>query len=249
MSVLRTLRAQVRRRLLISYRVDPVVAQSLIPAQFRPQIVDGSAVAGVCLIGLQSVRPGWVRPRVGFRTENVAHRIAVEWIENGKTRYGVYVVERHSSSLMPVVAGGRLFPGVQKRAHFDLDETESRFRVKMAAPGTRVSVDVRLGGPWTSTLFPTVESASAFYEQGSVGWSPRKDGTGSEALELTSREWAVEPAQVISLSSSFFDALPQGAASLDSVVVMRDIPFFWEAPRVKPDAKVLQSVLGSAPSR
>jgi hypothetical protein len=235
MSGFKTLRAQVRRRLLISYRVNPEVAQSLIPDQFRPQIVDGSAVAGVCMIGLQSVRPGWLRPRIGFRTENVAHRIAVEWDENGKTRSGVYIVERHSSSLVPVLAGGRLFPGVQKRARFDLDETESRFRVNMAAPGTRVAVDVQLGGPWTSTLFPTVEAASAFHEQGAVGWSPRRDGTGVEPLELTSKEWAVEPGQVISLKSSYFDALPDGAATLDSVVVMRDIPFFWDRPHIEPD--------------
>jgi hypothetical protein len=236
MTGFRTLRAQVRRRLLISYRVDPAVAQSLIPGEFRPQLVDGSAVAGVCMIALQSVRPGWLRPRVGFRTENVAHRIAVEWDEDGQTRSGVYIVERHSSSLVPVLAGGRLFPGVQKRAKFDLDESDSRFRVTMTAPGTRVSVDVQLGGPWTSTLFPTVEAASAFHEQGAVGWSPRRDGTGVEPLELTSRQWSVEPGQVMSLASSYFDALPVGAATLDSVVVMRDIPFFWDTPRIVPDS-------------
>lgn len=235
MSGFKTLRAQVRRRLLISYRVDPKVAQSLIPEQFRPQIVDGSAVAGVCMIGLQSVRPGWLRPRLGFRTENVAHRIAVEWDEDGKTRSGVYIVERHSSSLVPVLAGGRLFPGVQKRARFQLDETASRFRLGMSAPGMRVSVDVQLGGEWTSSLFPTVEAASAFHEQGAVGWSPRRDGVGVEPLELTSKEWAVEPGRVLSLQSSYFNALPDGAAVLDSVVVMRDLPFFWDTPHIVPD--------------
>ena len=166
MSGFKTLRAQVRRRLLISYRVNPEVAQTLIPEPFRPQIVDGSAVAGVCMIGLQSVRPGWIRPRLGFRTENVAHRIAVEWDEGGVTRSGVYIVERHSSSLLPVLGGGRLFPGVQKRARFKLDETASRFRVTMSAPGTHVAVDVELGGPWNSSLFPTVEDASSFHEHG-----------------------------------------------------------------------------------
>ncbi|MCU1471494.1 MAG: hypothetical protein JWQ39_2643 [Glaciihabitans sp.] len=246
MSGFKTLRAQVRRRLLISYRVDPAVAQSLIPEQFRPQIVDGSAVAGVCMIGLQSVRPGWLRPRVGFRTENVAHRIAVEWDENGKTRSGVYIVERHSSALLPVLAGGRLFPGVQKRARFELDETESRFRVSMSAPGTRVSVDVQLGGEWTSSLFPSVEAASAFHEQGAVGWSPRRNGLGVEPLELTSKEWVVEPGQVVSLRSSYFDALPDGAAVLDSVLIMRDLPFFWDTPDIEPDPAARMPVATSS---
>ena len=236
MSGFRTLRAQVRRRLLISYRVDPVVAQSLIPTQFRPQLVDGSAVAGVCMIGLQSVRPGWFRPKVGIATENVAHRVAVEWDENGETRTGVYIVERHSSSILPVIAGGRLFPGVQKRARFTLDETDSRFRVDMAAPGTSVSVDVRLSDDWNSSLFATPDDASKFFEGGAVGWSPKRDGSGVEPLELTSKAWEVEAGEVLSVQSSFFDALPDGAAVLDSVVVMRDLPFFWDTPTIRPDA-------------
>lgn len=235
MNGLATLRAQVRRRLLISYRVDPVTAQTLIPEPFRPQLVDGSAVAGVCMIGLESVRPGWMSPRVGISTENVAHRIAVEWDENGVTRNGVYIVERHSSSLIPVLAGGRLFPGVQKRARFTLNETLTRFEVKMSAPGIDVEVDVELGGGWSSTLFPTVEAASAFHEHGAIGWSPKRNGNGVEPLELTSKEWAVESGEVRSIHSSFFDSLPAGSAVLDSVVIMRDIPFFWETPKITPD--------------
>lgn len=235
MTGLTTLRAQVRRRLLVTYRVDPDVAQSLIPEPFRPQLVDGSAVAGVCMIGLHSIRPGWLRPHVGFRSENIAHRIAVEWSEYGETRTGVYILERHSSSILPVLVGGRLFPGVQKRGRVDLDESETRFRVQMSAPGTHVAVDVELGGAWTSTLFPTVDTASTFYEHGSVGWSPKRNGAGAEPLQLTSPDWKVEPAHAISVQSSFFDALPAGSAVLDSVVAMRDLPFFWDTPEVTPE--------------
>ncbi|GHF09892.1 hypothetical protein GCM10011600_08710 [Pseudolysinimonas yzui] len=232
MSALATLRAQVRRRLLITYRVDPDVAASLVPAPLRPQLVNGSAVAGVCMIGLSAVRPGWLRPRFGFRTENVAHRVAVEWDDEGGTRTGVYIVERHSSSLLPVLGGGRLFPGVQRRGRFDLDETKDRFRVRMTAPGIRVAVDVGVGGPWHSELFSSVEDASEFHRQGSVGWSPCAGGGGVEALELTSKEWAAETGVVHSVESSFFDSLPQGSAELDSALVMRDLPFFWDTPRI-----------------
>lgn len=232
---MKTLRAQVRRRLLISYRVDPTVAQALVPAPFRPQLVDGSAVAGICMIGLTSVRPGWLRTRLGFRTENVAHRIAVEWDEGGTTRQGVYILERHSSSLLPVVFGGRLFPGVQKRGRFVLDESAERFRMVMASRSVGVEVDVEAGGEWYSSLFPSVEAASRFHEQGSVGWSPKRDGRGAEPLELTSREWAVEPAHAVSVRSSWVDSLPTGAAELDSVVLMRDLPFFWDTPNLSPE--------------
>lgn len=33
--------------------------------------------------------------------------------------------------------------------------------------------------------FPTVEDASQFYRAGSIGWSPRRDGRGAEAVELS----------------------------------------------------------------
>lgn len=233
MSVLPTLRAQVRRRLLITYRVDPEVAASLVPFPFRPQLVNGSAVAGVCMIGLQAVRPGWLRFRLGFRTENVAHRVAVEWDEDGGTRSGVYIVERHSSSLLPVLGGGRLFPGVQRRGRFDLDEDSDRFRVRMTAPGIRVAVDVETGGGWQSELFATVDESSEFHRQGSVGWSPCVNGDGVEALELTSKEWAAEAGFVHSVESSFFESLPEGSAVLDSALVMRDLPFFWDTPHIE----------------
>lgn len=235
MSVLATLRAQVRRRLLITYRVDPAVAASMVPAPLRPQLVNGSAVAGVCMIGLTSVRPGWLRPRWGFRTENVAHRVAVEWDQDGGVRTGVFIVERHSSSLIPVLGGGRLFPGVQRRGRFTLDEVGDRFRVRMAAPGIRVAVDVEVGNEWTSGLFGSVEEASEFHRLGSVGWSPCVAGDGIEALELTSTEWTAEPGVVHAVESSFFESLPAGSAVLDSALVMRDLPFFWDTPRVEFD--------------
>jgi hypothetical protein len=239
MSGFNSLRAQLRRRLLVSYRVDAAIAQALIPDGFRPQLVDGSAVAGVCVIGLQAVRPGWIHRQIGFSTENVAHRVAVEWEEHGDIRTGVYIVERHSSSLLPVLAGGRLFPGVQRRGRFALDESDSRFRVRMTSRGTSVALDVELTPEWESSLFPSAEDASGFYRAGSVGWSPRRNGRGVEALELTSEQWSAEPGRVLSIESSFFDALPERAAVLDSVVVMRDLPLFWTLPRIVPEGQAL----------
>ena len=121
MRIIRDVRAQLRRRLLISYRVDPDVAVSLLPAGFRPRIVDGSAVAGVCVLGLESIRPGWSSGRWGLRSENAAHRIAVEWDGPDGVEQGVFIFERHSSAWHPVLFGGRLFPGVHRRARFRIE--------------------------------------------------------------------------------------------------------------------------------
>jgi len=146
----------MRRRLLLTYRVDPAVAGGIIPAPFRPQLVDGSAVGGVCLIALTELRPGWVRPRWGISTENAAHRFAVEWDEGGATHTGVYVIERHSSDIVPVVGGGRFFPGIQRRARFVIEETGARFRVGMEASDASVFADVEVTDGWECTLFPSV---------------------------------------------------------------------------------------------
>ncbi|WEK62184.1 MAG: DUF2071 domain-containing protein [Candidatus Microbacterium colombiense] len=224
------IRGRMRRRLLLTYRVDPAIAREILPAQFRPQLVDGSAVGGVCMIALADVRPGWFRPRLGVATENVAHRFAVEWDDGGEVRRGVYVTERHSSGLIPVIGGGRFFPGVQTRAQFDADETETRFRLRMTAPDATVAADVELTDDWDSSLFATEEDASAFYRAGAIGWSPGRGERGPEALELTAGRWAVRAGRVNEVSSSFFDALPSGSARLDSALVMRDIPVVWRRP-------------------
>jgi hypothetical protein len=224
------IRGRMRRRLLLTYRVDPTVARSVIPAPFRPQIVDGSAVGGVCLIALTELRPGWILPRIGVSAENAAHRFAVEWDEGEETRTGVYVMERHTSGVVPVIGGGRFFPGVQQRARFDVEESGSRFQVRMDAPGAHVEADIELTDEWESTLFSTIAEASQFYRAGAIGWSPRRDDRGAEALELTSTRWEVEAGRVREVSSSFFDRLPSGSAEIDSVLVMRDIPVIWQTP-------------------
>ncbi|GGD89688.1 DUF2071 domain-containing protein [Microbacterium murale] len=229
MTIVRGVQARLRRRLLLSYRLDADVARGLLPDGLRPLLVDGHAVAGVCVLGLESIRPRWVHGRWGLRSENAAHRIAVEWDDEGERRRGVYIFERHSSAWFPVLFGGRAFPGVHRKARFRVDESKDRYAVTMDADGESLAADVEVGGEWKSELFPTVEDASEFYRSGLVGWSRRHDGVSLEPVTLTSTAWTVEGAHLRSLRSSFFDALPEGAAVFDSVVVMRDLPIVMTA--------------------
>lgn len=231
MSIVRGVQAQLRRRLLISYRVDPDVAASLLPEGFRPQLVDGSALAGVCVLGLEAIRPRWFAPRWGLRSENAAHRIAVEWDGPEGTEQGVFIFERHSSAWHPVLFGGRLFPGVHHRARFTTREGSGRYALTMDAGAHSIAADVEVGGEWTSSFFDSVDEASEFYRAGRIGWSYRHDGREVEPVALASDEWAVEGARLHSLRSSFFDALPEGAAVFDSVVVMRDLLVVLSAPQ------------------
>src|SRR5262245_29996959 len=113
-----TIRGLIDRRILVNFRVDPEVLSRIVPRPFRPQLVGGHGMAGICLIRLSGLRPRWLRAAVGIGSENAAHRIAVEWDDGGIARHGVYIARRDSSSLWNALAGGRLFPGVHHHSRF-----------------------------------------------------------------------------------------------------------------------------------
>lgn len=222
----------VERRLLVNYRLDPDVAARLVPAPFRPQLVGGAAVAGICLIRMGSLRPAGLPGWLGVRSENAAHRFAVSWESGGETRHGVYIPRRDSSSALSVLVGSRVFTGEYHRADFSVREDASRLRVGFVARdgSARVAVDVSVAADLRgSRLFPDVAAASAFFEQGSVGFSATRAPGRFDGMALRTDAWAVEPGIVRSASSSYFDALPPGSAELDSVLVMRQVPVVWDA--------------------
>lgn len=220
----------IERRLLISYRLDPTIARALLPTGLRPQLVDGSAVAGICMIRLGHVRPGWMPRRIGWRFENAAHRIAVEWDEADGPHAGVFIPERHSASWIPVVVGGRLFPGVHHHARFQAQDTPEQIHVRLTTRNTTVAADVRVTEDWSSSLFPTLDDASEFFRHGNVGWSPTRSGHTLEGLQLRAFDWRVTAGMPLRIESSYFDALPGRAAALDNVLIMRDIPIQWTKP-------------------
>jgi len=80
----------IERRLLVNYRVAPGALAGILPAPFRPKLVGGYAIAGICLIRLASVRPRGLPAGLGLRSENAAHRIAVEWDADGRSHDGVF---------------------------------------------------------------------------------------------------------------------------------------------------------------
>lgn len=221
----------VERRLLVNYRVDPDVVARLLPSPLRPHVVNGWAVAGICLIRLGRLRPAWVPGRLGLRTENAAHRIAVEW--DGSA--GVYIPRRDSDSTLTVLAGGRLFPGEHHAARFDVHETPDTVRVGFTSEdeSARVSVDVRTVPRFAgSELFADLASASDFFRRGAAGYSATREGRRLDGLELCTDAWRVEPVEVRSVRSTFFadeDLFPRGSAVLDCALLMRDVPVTWRS--------------------
>jgi uncharacterized protein YqjF (DUF2071 family) len=71
----------IRRRILVNFRVDPEAMQSQLPSRFKPKLHNGTAVAGICLIRLEQIRPKFFPTVIGVSSENAAHRIAVTWTD------------------------------------------------------------------------------------------------------------------------------------------------------------------------
>ncbi|MEQ4720230.1 DUF2071 domain-containing protein [Nonomuraea sp. B19D2] len=167
----------VERRLLVNYRLAPEVAARLLPDGLRPQLVRGYAVAGICLLRLGDVRPSWAPKAVGLRSENAAHRIAVEWDGPDGVETGVYIPRRDTASLLNTWAGGRLFPGEHGRAHFEVRETPGELHVAYAARGMTCP-------PWSVRGWTRGPSLSGRSDLGArhgfivARWLRRREGPG-----------------------------------------------------------------------
>ncbi|MBT2444769.1 DUF2071 domain-containing protein [Streptomyces sp. ISL-36] len=232
----------IERRLLVNYRVDPEVAARHLPAGLRPQLVRGHAVAGICLLRLGSVRPSWAPAVFGLRSENAAHRVAVEWDGPDGVETGVYIPRRDTASRVNRWAGGRVFPGEHGHADFEVRESEDTVRVAFATRdgSTRVDVTAEIThGLADSELFADLDEASAFFRDGGKGYSATRSGPQLDGMQLHTDAWRVEAGRVTSASSSFFDdpdRFPPGSAELDSVLLMRNVPVRWRALPAMPPA-------------
>lgn len=223
----------IERRLLVNYRVEPGMAAALLPAPFRPQLVRGWAVGGICLLRLGDTRPRWAPGGTGLRSENAAHRIAVEWDGPSGVETGVYIPWRDSGSRINVLAGGRVFPGEHGAAVFDVHETPDEIRIAYETRdgATRVSAEARVVDELRgSELFRSADEASEFFRCGPRGFSPTRTGLHLGGMEIRTDAWRVEAAEIRSVRSSFFedpDRFPPGSAYVDSALLMRDVPVRW----------------------
>lgn len=226
------LAAEIDRRLLVNYSVDPAVAAAVVPAPFRPQLVNDRAVAGICLIRLRRLRPAGLPPWLGLTSENAARRIAVEWDSPAGLRTGVYIPRRDSNSLVGVAVGGRAYPGALHRARFELDEDQRRIRIAFRAQDSFARVDVSVSDRFPpSELFANLAEASAFFQRGCDGYSATRRSGSFDGLRLLTPAWSVEPTRINQVDSSWFadSALfPPGSAVLDNALLMRDISVRWQ---------------------
>lgn len=227
--------ARLDRRILVNYRVDPDVLAAVLPAPFRPVIVAGHAIAGICLIRLGQIRPAGMPAVARFMTENAAHRLAVQWDAVDGLATGVFVPRRDTDSRLTALVGGRLFPGWHHRAKFAVAERAGQYRVGMTScdGATRLLVAAHVADRvQPGSVFDDVDSAAQFFCRAPVGYSVRPDGAAFDGVRLDCDGWNLQPLAVDHIASSFFDEasrFPPGSVAVDSAFLMRDIDTTWSA--------------------
>jgi hypothetical protein len=225
----------IDRRLLVNYRVDPEALAPMLPPPFRPKLIRGMAVAGICLIRLKSVRPQWLPGWLGLSSENAAHRAAVEWDSDDGVREGVYVRRRDTNSRLNALVGGRLFPGVHSHARFAVNESRGAMEVEMRSDDgqTEIVVRGRRSDQWpASSVFPSLAEASDFFAAGSLGYSDARRGGRYDGLELRCCRWETQPLHVEEVRSSMFDdasLFPRGSVEFDCALLMEGIEHEWHS--------------------
>ncbi len=232
-----TIEGTIRRRLLLNYRVAPEICAAILPPKFRPKLIRGHAIVGICLIRLEHIRPKGFPQFIGIASENSAHRIAVEWDEpDGTTQSGVFIPRRDTDSLLNSLAGGRLFPGVHHRSKFSVRDEGDLISIRVQArsfSAPLVDVVVKGSGEFPiDSVFESLAESSKFFERGSLGYSADSGSTQLDGLRLDVKKWEVNALAVDRLTSAFFDdaeRFPPSHTTFDHALLMRDIPHEWHA--------------------
>ena len=220
----------IDRRILINYQVEREALENYLPKPFKPKLVNGKGIAGICLIRLKAIRPKGLPKQIGISSENGAHRIAVEWSENGEKKEGVFIPRRDTSSKLNAWAGGTIFPGIHNLAEFTVKESNGYYDISfLSHDKTSLSIQAKETDDWNEeSVFEDLASASTFFENGSVGYSP--DKLDFDGLELKTYSWKVSLLEVENVRSSFFDdktIFPENTVKFDNALLMKNIEHEW----------------------
>jgi len=171
---------------------------------------------------------------MGISTENTAHRIAVTWIDDiGILQEGVYIPRRDSDSQINCLLGGRVFPGELHPANFQVTDTGSQIVFSRQSHDKAVAINLQAGAvdhlP-AASIFRTLDEASQFFENGSLGYSATRDAHRLDGMKLHTTEWRVEPLAIQNVFSSYFSDetnFARGTAVFDHALLMRNIAHEW----------------------
>ena len=133
----------IARRMLLNFRADADVVQRLLPAPLLVDRRNGHAIVGVCLIRMENLRPHGIPGPLGLSSENMAHRVAIQYPTSDGIRPGVFVWRRETDQRLVELLGGRLFPGVHHHARFQVSENENELGMDVTSDDGKADVRFR----------------------------------------------------------------------------------------------------------
>lgn len=214
----------IRRRLLVNYWVDPAEAASCLPDGVRPHTgSNGGVVVGCCMIELDDVRP-WPMPTgVGVSLRAAAHRISCEAGSQERPVRAVFVPSRLTNALLPVLAGGRLFPGVHQRAEVQVSETDKlqwvvRDRGRGDPFSIAASADLAKGRPTGGEVAEIVIGTT-------LGLSPGHRRGSIQAIEMEPDHLDAQEVELVDVESEFIAGF--STAQQAETLVMTDARVIW----------------------
>lgn len=205
--------------------VDPDEAARRLPGGLRPHVVDGGTIVGCCLLELERVRPAWAPRLAGVTIRAAAHRVSVEWGGNDGEApdVGVYVPVRHTGSRLAVLAGGRVFPGVHRRAHIGLVETDIALEWSVDVPGPE-GFAFRVVASANGSPAAGSDPAARACIDAAVGLSPGLDHE-LEGVEMTPAHRQANQVDIQSLDSEFIASF--ASAMPAPSYLMTDVDVTW----------------------
>ena len=223
----------IARRMLLNFRADADVVQRLLPEPLRVDQQQGYAIVGICLIRLENLRPNGIPGPLGLSSENMAHRVAIQFPDRDGMRPGVFIWRRETDQRLVELLGGRLFPGVHHHARFQVRENANRLSMDVTTEDGKADVcfSARVSGEWRQTdSFGSFEEVSEFFRKGDCGFSCSLRGGELEGLQLKTLKWAMVPMDVESQHCAFYSdsqRFPAGSIEFDCGLLMRGLPHEW----------------------
>jgi hypothetical protein len=231
--VLPILEGVIRRRVLLNFRADPSVIAPLLPAPLEVLTYNGLAIVGVCLIGMEQLRPKGLPGALGLSSENMAHRVAIRYPSSHGMEDGVFIWRRETDQCLVSLLGGRLFPGVHKRADFTIDEVSDGLSMNVRTVGGEADVRFEAShatGWEPNSVFPRFDDAAEFFRRGDCGFSCSLQAGRLDGMQLKTLRWQMSTLRITKLYSAFFQDGGRFSSDLmhfDCGLLMRGIPHEW----------------------
>ena len=221
----------IRHRLLVNRLADPAEVASRLPSGVRPHVTaSGGVIVGCCLIRIDSTRPWPVPKMFGSTLRAAAHRISVETGSEDSPTRAVYVPCRHTDSALPVMVGGRIFPGVHQRAEIDVAQTDRslawsvRGRGPTPVDGGIDRFDIAVEADVTTETKATSDIAEIVV--GTVlGLSPKRSHGSLEGADMCLADLSAQRVELRTIESDFLDSF-ETAVPAESFL-MTDVDVTW----------------------